>query len=170
MSRRGVIALIGLTALLLTGCVPGQIATHSTTGNGVPSASAEATRALAGVWIPRAPFLGYEMVKLSIGGDGHVVQSLRTTGAGGGSAQLAGDWQATTPGVVIFSRQARHGGQGASATYRYSRTSSTLTLTWVAGTAPSGDEISAGGLRFKMAESDSWITGSREPFQLDRQR
>jgi hypothetical protein len=166
-----------LIVLLAGGCASPNTP-HSPARPGL-SASAEATQALSGVWEPVLSDVSPELVSVSIGGDGSAVTSMKSASSVVRfSGKVGGEWHSPKAGLVIF-QQGSPGSigygnavpkqlAGASATYKFSTTGSTLTLTWVGGSPPGG--VSAGPIHYQMAEGNSWITGSRGSFQLTRQR
>jgi len=159
--RRLVAALAVVAVLLTPGCarrMPESAALSSAT-----AISAAATGALADVWVPANPDDGRDIQRVEFTHDGEIVESVIPTGLGRGAPGFVrGTWRATGPGTVVCQRD----GSRARATYRFAATDSTLTLTWVAGTAPDASEISAGPAHYVAAETDSWVTGSHGAFVL----
>jgi hypothetical protein len=137
------------------------------------AASAEGTSAVAGTWVPADSHMVPDLVRVILGPDGaaHVVSMSSGVGPRG-SGSVGGRWHVSGRRLVFLEKSlGTENGvpvPSASATYSYFRQGDGLTLTWLNGTPPG--TVSAGPSHFAVAESDSWITGSRAPVTFILQR
>jgi hypothetical protein len=182
MRGRGAWVFVGVVLLLLIGCARPVERPQSTAPPKPSSPSAEATQAIAGLWVPADRASSGELDSVYFSSDGTVVVSLTTTHpvdspipprekptrevtrtadfpgrwleAGSGDVRLKADYMATVNGKRAV---------GSITTYRYSRSGDSLVLSWVAGTPPSFYRHGPG---FASMKGDSWITDSHGSVRL----